>query len=58
MNWEDWVESSFNINDEYQIKSNYLYKSNSIVSFNIEDQEYNVKNSDIIVASIEYTIAS
>lgn len=59
MNWQDWVQSNFNISD-YQIKSNYLYKDNSMIKFYSSDEDiyYNVNNYDIIVPSREYIINS
>lgn len=60
MKWQDWIQTTFNINKEYEIKSNYLYKNNSIIKFYSEEDEktYNVNVSDIIIPAGEYTISS
>lgn len=60
MNWQDWVQTTFNINNEYDIKYNYLYKSDSIINFYRTDDDtyYNVSGNDMIIASGEYAIGS
>jgi len=59
MNWQDWVQTTFNYNKEYQLNSNYLYKANTKITFLTSDNKYyGVTGSDVIIPSGEYTIGT
>lgn len=60
MYFEDWINSAFNINNEYLVNSDYIKKSNEFITkySSVDDKYTKITKYDVIIPSEEYMFSA